>query len=253
LSASEIIAVLYYHTLRIDPSDPAWPDRDRFVLSKGHAAPVLYAALADLGFFPKEELSSLRQIDSILQGHPDMIKTPGIDMSTGSLGQGLSAAIGMALAGRLDGKDYHVWTLLGDGELNEGQVWEAAAFASFHKLSNLTAIVDVNCVQLDGPTECVLCMEPLADKWKAFGWNVIEVDGHSVRELLEIVDMVTKRRRELPDESRPTVILARTVKGKGVSFMENQASWHGAVPNIHEFQRAMEELGGVLDDIANYA
>ena len=188
LSAAEIVATLYYHELNVDPDNPEWPDRDRFVLCKGHAAPVVYAALADLGFFARKELALLRQVNSMLQGHPDMRKTPGVEMSTGSLGQGLSAAIGMALAARLDGKDYHVWALLGDGELNEGQVWEAASFAAFHRLSNLTAIVDLNGVQLDGPTDCILSMDPVADKWKAFGWNVIEVDGHSVTELLQAYD-----------------------------------------------------------------
>lgn len=252
LSAAEIIATLYYHELNIEPDNPQWPDRDRFVLCKGHAAPVVYAALADLGFFAREELASLRQVDSMLQGHPDMRKTPGVEMSTGSLGQGLSAAIGMALAARIGGKDYHVWALLGDGELNEGQVWEAASFAAFHGLSSLTAIVDLNGVQLDGPTNCILCMDPVADKWKAFGWNVIEVDGHSVTELLEAYDMVTAERPKSAGKTGPTVILAHTVKGKGVSFMENQAAWHGRVPNAQQFNVAMQELGrdlgGILDD-----
>ena len=243
LSAAEIIATLYYHELNVSPDNPEWPDRDRFVLSKGHAAPVLYAALADMGFFSRDELASLRQVGSMLQGHPDMRKTPGVDMSTGSLGQGLSAAIGMALAARLDGKQYHVWALLGDGELNEGQVWEAASFASFHGLCNLTAIVDLNRVQLDGTTDCILCMKPVAAKWKAFGWDVIEVDGHSVAELLQAYDMVKTQRAESAGETRPTAILAHTVKGKGVSFMENQAAWHGNVPSAEQFDAAMEELG----------
>lgn len=243
LSAAEIVATLYYHELNVDPYNPEWPDRDRFVLCKGHAAPVVYAALADLGFFAREELVLLRQVNSMLQGHPDMRKTPGVEMSTGSLGQGLSAAIGMALAARLDGKDYHVWALLGDGELNEGQVWEAASFAAFHRLSNLTAIVDLNGVQLDGPTDCILSMDPVADKWKAFGWNVIEVDGHSVTELLQAYDVATAVMSEALDYARPTVILAHTVKGKGVSFMENQAAWHGSVPNAQQFNEAMKELG----------
>ncbi len=236
LSAAEILVTLYEHELRVDPKNPRWPDRDRFVLAKGHAAPALYVELAERGFFPKGELERFRQIDSILQGHPDMKKTPGVDMSTGSLGQGLSVAIGMALAARLDQKDYHVWALLGDGELDEGQVWEAAAYASFHKLTNITAIVDLNYVQLDGSTREVLAMDPVADKWRAFGWRVIECDGHSVEGLLGTYAAARA------EKSGPAVILARTVKGKGVSFMENNAAWHGAAPTEEQFKQAMAEL-----------
>ncbi|MCL4514875.1 MAG: transketolase [Firmicutes bacterium] len=236
LSAAEILVTLYEHELRVDPKNPRWPDRDRFVLAKGHAAPALYVELAERGFFLKSELERFRQIDSILQGHPDMKKTPGVDMSTGSLGQGLSVGIGMALAARLDQKDYHVWALLGDGELDEGQVWEAAAYASFHKLTNITAIVDLNHVQLDGSTREVLAMDPVAEKWRAFGWRVIECDGHSVEELLGSYAAAKG------EKSGPTVILARTVKGKGVSFMENNAAWHGAAPTEEQFQQAMVEL-----------
>ncbi|MGE5578380.1 MAG: transketolase [Syntrophothermus sp.] len=237
LSAAEILVTLYEHELRVDPKNPRWPDRDRFVLAKGHAAPALYVELAELGFFPKAELERFRQVDSILQGHPDMKKTPGVDMSTGSLGQGLSVAIGMALAARLDKKNYHVWALLGDGELDEGQVWEAAAYASFHKLVNVTAIVDLNYVQLDGSTREVLAMDPVAEKWRAFGWKVIECDGHSVEELLRAYAAAKA------EKAGPTVILARTVKGKGVSFMENNAAWHGAAPTAEQFEQAMAELG----------
>ncbi|OPZ64861.1 MAG: Transketolase 1 [Firmicutes bacterium ADurb.Bin506] len=244
LSAAEILTTLYYHQLNVDPNNPDWPDRDRFVLGKGHAAPALYVVLADLGFFPREELKSLRQINCMLQGHPDMRKTPGVEMSTGSLGHGLSAAIGMALAARLDGKNYHVWALLGDGELDEGQIWEAAAYASFSGLTNLTAIVDFNRVQLDGPTDCILCMDPVADKWRSFGWNVVEADGHCVDSLLKAYEealAVTER------TGKPSVILAHTVKGKGVSFMEGQAAWHGGVPNAQQYEQAMKELTQQLE------
>jgi transketolase len=235
-SAAEILVTLYYNRLNVDPENPSWPDRDRFVLAKGHAAPALYVVLAGLGFFPREELASLRQTGCILQGHPDMRKTPGVEMSTGSLGQGLSTAVGMALAAQLDGKDYRVWVLLGDGELNEGQVWEAAAFAAGRGLSNLTAIVDYNKVQLDGPTVEVLPMEPVADKWRAFGWHVVEADGHCVKDLLRAYD------EAVAYNGGPTVILAHTVKGKGVSFMEGQAAWHGAAPNAQQYEQAMKEL-----------
>ncbi len=245
LSSAEILTTLYYSQLNVDPKRPAWADRDRFVLGKGHAAPALYVILADLGFFPREELDSLRQIGCMLQGHPDMRKTPGVEMSTGSLGHGLSAAIGMALAAQLDGKNYHVWALLGDGELNEGQVWEAAAYASHRGLTNLTAIVDLNGVQLDGPTSCVLCMDPVADKWKAFGWNVVEADGHSSQSLLgAYAEALAVGARA----GKPSVILARTVKGKGVSFMEGQAAWHGGVPNAQQYEQAKRELAELRRD-----
>lgn len=236
-SAAEILVTLYEHELRLDPANPAWPDRDRFVLAKGHAAPALYVELAERGFFPKETLATFRRIDSILQGHPDMKKTPGVEMSTGSLGQGLSAAIGMALAARLDGRTHRIWALLGDGELDEGQVWEAAAFAAAHRLDNLTAIVDWNRVQLDGTTDEILPLGDLAAKWRAFGWNVLECDGHDVAALLEAYAVAKAER------GRPTVILAHTVKGKGVSFMEGEAAWHGAPPNAEQYERAKAELG----------
>jgi len=236
LSAADILAVLYFHEMRVKPEDPHWPERDRFVLAKGHAAPVLYATLAQKGFFPREELLGLRQTGRILQGHPDMKKVPGVDMSTGSLGQGLSAANGMALAGRLDKKDFRVYVLLGDGEMAEGQVWEAAMAAAHYKLDNLTAILDYNGLQIDGPTEEVMSSEPLKDKWLAFGWHVLEVDGHNIEELLKAFAQA----KEI--KGKPTLILAKTVKGKGVSFMENQVGWHGSAPNAEQAEQALKEL-----------
>ncbi|HWQ70711.1 MAG TPA: transketolase [Desulfitobacteriaceae bacterium] len=236
LSAADILATLYFREMRIKPQEPNWPDRDRFVLCKGHAAPVLYAALAEKGFFPKEELLGLRQTGRMLQGHPDMKKTPGVDMSTGSLGQGLSAANGMALAGKLDGKDYRVYALLGDGEMGEGQVWEAGMAASHYKLDNLTAIIDLNGLQIDGRTDDVMSSAPLAAKWRAFGWHVIEVDGHDIDELITAFEEAKKVK------GKPTMLIARTIKGKGVSFMENQAGWHGTAPNPEQCEYAQKEL-----------
>lgn len=239
LSAADIVTTLYFEKMRVDPSRPEWEDRDRFVASKGHAAPIVYAALARLGYFPREELWTLRQVNSILQGHPDRIKTPGIDMSSGSLGQGLSVGIGMALAGRLSGKDYHVYVLLGDGELNEGQIWEAAMSAVKFKVSNLTAICDWNRLQLDGPTEEIMPMEGIPDRWRAFGWNVLEIDGHDIKQISDAVDQAKAY------AGGPTIIIARTIKGKGVSFMENNYAWHGKNINDAEYEAAMKELEGV--------
>ncbi len=236
LSAVEILAALFFHEMRINPKDPSWEDRDRFVLSKGHAAPVLYAALAEKGYFPKEELQKLRKTDQMLQGHPDMKRTPGVDMSTGSLGQGLSAANGMALAGKLDGKDYRVFVLLGDGEMAEGQVWEAAMASAHYQLDNVTAILDYNGLQIDGATDSVMCSAPLADKWRAFCWHVIEVDGHDLDALIEAF----AEARQV--KGKPTIIIAKTVKGKGVSFMENQAGWHGSAPSAEQAEQALQEL-----------
>lgn len=236
LSAADIVTVLYFHELRLDPERPDWPERDRFVLSKGHAAPVLYAALAERGFFPKEELMTLRKLGSRLQGHPDMRKVPGVEMSTGSLGQGLSVANGMALAARLDQRSYRVYALLGDGELDEGMVWEAAMAAAHYKLDNLTAFVDHNGLQIDGPIAEVMSPEPVADKWRAFGWHVINIDGH---DLNQIVDALNEAKTV---KGKPTMIVAETVKGKGVSFMENQVGWHGVAPNPDEVTRALAEL-----------
>ncbi len=236
LSAVEILATLYFHEMRVDPQNPSWPQRDRFVLCKGHAAPVLYAALAEKGFLPTEELVTLRKLNSRLQGHPDMKKVPGVDMSTGSLGQGLSAANGMAIAGKLDKQDFRVYALLGDGEIQEGQVWEAAMFAAHYKLDNLVAFLDHNGLQIDGPITKVMSPEPVADKWRAFGWNVLVVNGHSVKEIagaLATAKTVT---------GQPTMIIAETVKGKGVSFMENQAGWHGNAPKAEQLPQCMEDI-----------
>ena len=236
LSAADIVATLFFNEMRINPKDPSWSDRDRFVLSKGHAAPVLYSALAEKGYFPKEELQGLRQTGHMLQGHPDMKKTPGVDMSTGSLGQGLSAANGMALASKLDGKDYRVYALLGDGEMAEGQVWEAAMASAHYKLDNVTAILDFNGLQIDGATDSVMCSAPLTEKWRAFCWHVIEVDGHDIDALLAaFAEAKTVK-------GKPTIIIAKTVKGKGVSFMEDQAGWHGNAPSVEQGEQALKEL-----------
>ncbi|WP_334111009.1 transketolase [Thermodesulfitimonas autotrophica] len=235
LSAVEILTALYFQVLRVDPRQPDDPERDRFILSKGHACPALYATLAERGFFPLSWLEDLRRLGSPLQGHPDMRKVPGVEMSTGSLGQGLSVGVGMALAGRLRESGYRVYVLLGDGECQEGQVWEAAMAAAHYRLRNLVAIVDRNGLQIDGPTEEVLALEPLADKWKAFGWSVITVNGHDFGELFSAFESVGYARR-------PTAIIARTVKGKGVSFMESQVDWHGKAPNREQGEQALREL-----------
>lgn len=240
LSACEIVSSLYFKAMNIDPNRPNWEDRDRFVISKGHAAPALYAALAEKGFFPKEELMKLRKIDSMLQGHPDMKGTPGVDMTTGSLGQGLAAANGMALAGKLDKKGYRVYALLGDGEVQEGIIWEAAMLAAHYKLDNLTAFLDHNRLQIDGKNEDVMNIEPIGDKFKAFGWNVVEINGHSIEEILNAIEESKKVK------GKPTMIIANTVKGKGVSFMENEAGWHGSAPNEEQAAKALSELGGDL-------
>lgn len=237
LSAADIMAALYFHVMRYDPKNPKWPDRDRFVLSKGHACPVLYAALAEAGFYPKEEIITFRHIDSRLQGHPDMKKLPGVEFSTGSLGQGLSGAAGMALAGKLDKRDYRVFALIGDGESEEGQIWEAAMSSVHYGLDNLTAITDYNGLQIDGPNCEVMNITPLPDKWRAFGWHVIEIDGHNFVEILDALSPDAK----VP--GKPTMIIAHTVKGKGVSFMENQCDWHGKAPNEEQVKQALAELG----------
>lgn len=236
LSCVEVLVALYYKVLRHNPKDPKWPDRDRFILSKGHAAPTLYAILADCGYFPKWRLRRLRQFNSPLQGHPSSRRLPGIEVSTGSLGQGLSIANGIALAGRLDRKDYRVYCLLGDGELNEGEVWEAALTSSHYRLSSLVAIVDHNGFQLDGPIEAIKNTKPIADKFRAFGWHAIEVDGHNFKELLEGLE---EARRE---SNHPTVIVAHTVKGKGVPFMENRVEYHGVAPSKEELKWALMAL-----------
>lgn len=236
LSAADIVTTLYFHEMKVDSNKPEWDERDRFILSKGHAAPVLYAALAEKGFFPIEELSTLRKINSRLQGHPDMRKVPGVDMSTGSLGQGLSVANGMALAGRLDNKEYRVYAVLGDGECQEGQVWEAAMASAHYKLDNLVAILDHNKLQIDGPVERVMSPEPLGDKWRAFGWHVIEIDGHSFADIIKALDEARNTK------GQPTMIIAETIKGRGVSFMENQAGWHGVAPDEEQIKKALQEL-----------
>jgi len=236
LSAADIVTALYFKVMRHDPKNPQWLDRDRFVLSKGHAAPILYAALAECGYFPVEELATLRKLGSRLQGHTDRTLTPGVEMSAGSLGQGLSFGIGIALAGRLDKRDYHVYVLLGDGECEEGQVWEAAMSAPHFQLDNLTAIVDHNGIQLDGRCCDIMGIEPLADKWRAFNWHVIEIDGHDIKQILQAL----KKTREI--KGKPTAIIAHTVKGKGVSFMENNVDFHGKAPNAQETEIALKEL-----------
>jgi len=238
LSATDIITTLYFHVLNVDPKNPQWEDRDRFVLSKGHAAPALYAALAEKGFFPVEELMTLRKLGSRLQGHPDMRKTPGVEASTGSEGQGLSISIGMALGAKLDRKNYRIYVMLGDGEMNCGQTWEAAMAAAHYKVDNLTAIVDRNKLQLDGPTEKIMNIEPLADKWKAFGWHMVEINGHDIKEIINSITMAKEVK------GKPTVVIAHTVKGKGVSFMEGSVAFHGKAPNEEQYKQAMKELGG---------
>ncbi|NLK43811.1 MAG: transketolase [Tissierellia bacterium] len=242
LSAVEIFTALYFKEMRIDPDNPKWVDRDRFVLSKGHGTPVLYATLAERGFFPKEELDNFRKIDSMLQGHPDMKDTPGVDMTTGSLGQGLAAANGMALAGKLDNKDYRVYAIIGDGECQEGMIWEAAMLAAHYKLDNLTVFLDHNGLQIDGKTVDIMNIEPIDEKFKAFGWHIIKIDGHSFDEILNAIEEA-KNIKE-----KPTMIISSTIKGKGVSFMENQVGWHGKAPSAEEAAKAIEELGGGLND-----
>lgn len=236
LSAADILTYLFFEEMNIDPKDPKKADRDRFVLSKGHIAPGYYSTLAQRGFFPVEDLTTLRHVGSYLQGHPDMKHIPGVDMSSGSLGQGGSAAVGMALAGKLDEKDYRVYCLFGDGEIQEGQVWEAAMFAGARKLDNLVFIVDNNGLQIDGNIEDVCSPYPIADKFKAFNFNVIEIDAHD----FDQIEAAFQKARET--KGQPSAIVAKSVKGKGVSFMENQASWHGSAPNDEQYAQAMADL-----------
>ena len=236
LSAADIVAALYFHKLHIDPADPDNPERDRFILSKGHASPLLYAALAERGFFPKEDLECWGQLDCHLQGHPERRKTPGVDMTTGLLGHGINVGVGLALAAKLNGLCYRTYVLLGDGECQGGIIWEGAMLAGKYRLANLTLIVDYNDVQLDGFVHEVMPLEPFRDKWNAFNLHVIEIDGHNMRQILEALDEA----EQIHD--RTSVILAHTTKGKGVSFMENQAAWHGVAPNDEQFERAMQEL-----------
>ena len=243
LSIAEILTYLYFKEMNIDPQKPDMPERDRFVLSKGHAAPALYSVMAQKGYFPVEELKTLRKVDSRLQGHPSMKCLPGIDISSGSLGQGISAACGMALGAKLKGADFRVYSILGDGEIEEGQVWEAAMYASAKKLDNLVTFVDNNNLQIDGTVEEVNSPYPIPEKFAAFGWNVIEIDGHS----FEDIENALNAARDC--KGKPTAIIAKTVKGKGVSFMENQVNWHGSAPNAEQYETAMNELKAVLSGL----
>jgi len=237
LSAIDVLTVLYFHAMRHDPSNPAWEERDRFVLSKGHAAPALYACLAEAGYFSRDDLKTLRRFGSHLQGHPDMNKTPGVEVCTGSLGQGLSQAVGLALAARLQGKSSRVFSLLGDGEVQEGQIWEAAMAAAHFRLDNLCVILDHNGLQIDGEVAKVMNVAPLGPKFLAFNWHVLEVDGHDIQSICRALDDAAQ------SKERPTMIIARTVKGKGVPFFEHKASYHGVPPSDDELVRALEHLG----------
>ena len=243
LSIADILTYLYFEEMKVDPKDPSDPDRDRFVLSKGHTAPALYAALAERGFFPKEDIKTLRKTASYLQGHPDMKGVPGVDMSTGSLGQGFSTACGMALSGKTAGKDYRVYTVLGDGESQEGQVWEAAMFAAHYKLDNLVAILDLNGLQIDGPITEVMNPTPHDEKFLAFGWNVITIDAHN---FAEIEDAFAKARAV---KGKPTVIIAKSMKGKGVSYMENACEWHGQAPKEELYNVAISDLAKIAEGL----
>ncbi len=238
LSAADIVSCLYFWEMQLRPEEPDWPHRDRFVLSKGHAAPVLYAALAEKGYFPVEELSSLRKLGSRLQGHPDRKKLPGVEASTGSLGQGISWAVGMALAAKMDSEDYRVYAVLGDGELEEGMTWEAIMAAAHYRLDNLTAFIDNNGLQIDGPISAVMNPEPIPDKLKAFGWDVLVIDGHDISAILDALDQARK------SKGKPFAIVAHTIKGKGCSFMENKVEWHGTAPKPGEVEQALKELAG---------
>lgn len=243
LSIAEILTYLYFKEMNVDPAKPDMPERDRFVLSKGHAAPALYSVMAQKGYFPVEELKTLRKVDSRLQGHPSMKCLPGIDISSGSLGQGISAACGMALGAKLQNADFRVYSILGDGEIEEGQVWEAAMYAAAKKLDNLVAFVDNNNLQIDGTVEEVNSPYPIPEKFVAFGWNVIEIDGHSFDEIEGALNNARSCK------GKPTAIIAKTVKGKGVSFMENQVNWHGSAPNAEQYETAMTELKEVLNGL----
>jgi len=238
LSIADILTVLYFNQMNIDEKNPKWEDRDRLVLSKGHCAPVLYSTLANRGFFDVEKLKTFRNIESNLQGHPDMNKVDGVDMTSGSLGQGLSSANGMAIAGKMDNKNYRVYCILGDGEIEEGQIWEAAMTANKYKLDNLCVIVDNNNLQIDGTIEEVMSSYPIDEKFKSFGFQVINIDGHNIQEIIDAFEVAKNVK------GKPTCIIAKTIKGKGVSFMENKAEWHGKAPSEEEYKIAIEELGG---------
>ncbi len=243
LSIADILSVLYFDEMRIDPNNPKDENRDRFVLSKGHCAPALYGALAERGFFPVDDIKTFRHIGSYLQGHPDMKGVPGVDMSTGSLGQGVCAANGMAYAAKLDKKDYRVYSILGDGELEEGQVWEAAMFAPHYKLDNITIFIDFNGLQIDGNISDVMSPLPIDEKFKAFGWNVIVIDAHNYDEIKNAIKAAKAFK------GKPTAVIAKSVKGKGVSFMENEASWHGAAPNTEQYEQAIAEIDAHLKEL----
>ncbi len=235
LSSTDLITALFFSVLKHDPKNPIWPDRDRFHMSKGHCCPLWYAVLAESGYFPKEELMTLRQLGSLLQGHPDR-RTPGVEVSSGSLGQGLSVALGMSLAAKIDKKDYRVYVLMGDGETQEGNIWEAAMAAAHFRRDNICAILDYNGFQIDGATKVIMNLDPVANKWKAFGWHTIEIDGHNMQQILNAYDEA----KTIQD--KPTIIIARTIKGKGVSFMENAVDFHGRAPTAEEAERALKEL-----------
>ena len=243
LSCTDIFTTLYFAEMRVDTKNPKDPNRDRFVLSKGHCAPALYATLAVKGFFPEEDLYTFRKVDSYLEGHPNMTYVPGVDMSTGSLGQGISTAVGMALAGKIDKKDYRVYSILGDGEIEEGQVWEAAMAGAHYKLDNLTAFVDYNGLQIDGNITDVMNPEPIADKFAAFGWNVISVDGHDHEQIKNAIEAAKTVK------GKPTMVVCHCVKGKGVSFMENNYAWHGTAPNQEQRDQAISELDALMAKI----
>ncbi len=236
LSAADMVTALYWNVMRVKPEQPDWPDRDRFVLSKGHCCPVLYVTLCLKGYFGREHLSRLRKIDSILQGHPDMKRTPGIDTTTGSLGNGLSIGVGMALMGKLDQKDYRVYVMVGCGEMDEGMVWEAAMSANKYNLDNLCAVVDYNRLQLDGTNDEIMPLEPVDDKWRSFGWNTLRINGHDMGAILNAFAEAQQHK------NKPTVIIADTIKGKGVSYMEDICNWHGKAPNDEELMQALKEL-----------
>ncbi len=243
LSIADILSYLYFVEMKIDPKNPKWEDRDRLVLSKGHTAPGLYAALAERGFFPKEDLKTFRQVDSYLQGHPDMKGTPGVDMTTGSLGLGISAACGMALSGKIYNKNYRVYAIMGDGEQDEGQVWEAAMFAAHYKLDNLCAFLDLNGLQIDGTTAEVMNTAPLDKKYEAFNWNVITIDAHDYNQIEAALNAAKATK------GKPTLILAKSIKGKGVSYMENSVKWHGQAPKQEEYEQAVSELKAALAEL----
>ena len=236
LSVADILTVLYFHEMNIRPEEPKWEDRDRLVLSKGHCSPALYSCLAKKGYFPVEDLKTFRKIDSYLQGHPDKNKVPGVDMTTGSLGQGLSSANGMAIAGKMDKKDYRVYCILGDGEIEEGQIWEAAMTSSKYKLDNLCVIVDNNNLQIDGTIEEVMSPYPIDEKFRSFGFEIIKIDGHDIEEIIKAFEVAKNIK------GKPTCIIAKTIKGKGISYMENQVGWHGKAPNEEQYKEAITEL-----------